>query len=43
MLTLLDISKAKKLLGWKPLTSLRGAVDKTVSWYTLNHKTAKDS
>lgn len=32
----LDISKAKKLLGWKAKTSLYGGLVKTVEWYRKN-------
>jgi len=30
---LLDIGKAKLLLGWRPRLALREAVDMTVEWY----------
>lgn len=35
-ITWADITKAKKLLDWKPQTSLNQGLEKTVSWYIKN-------
>jgi nucleoside-diphosphate-sugar epimerase len=37
-----DISKAKKLLGWKPQTTLKSGVEHLVNWYNKNQSWAKD-
>ena len=42
MLTLLDSSKAKKLLGWKPKWPLKQGLEATVAWYRKHYK-ATDS
>lgn len=34
----LDISKASKLLGWKPEVSLKEGINKTISWYLKSHR-----
>jgi len=36
--TFADISKAKKLLGWSPNTSLKDGLTKTVKWYRDIHQ-----
>ena len=33
---LVDISKAERLLGWKPKTDLREGLEKTINWYKEN-------
>jgi nucleoside-diphosphate-sugar epimerase len=35
-----DISKATKLLGWRPSVSLNQGIKKTVDWYVRNHDEA---
>jgi nucleoside-diphosphate-sugar epimerase len=35
-----DISKATKLLGWRPSVSLNQGIQKTVDWYVRNHDEA---
>lgn len=37
-----DIQKAKKLLGWQPLTDLPSGIKKTVAWYKENRHWIKD-
>ncbi len=37
-----DITKASKLLGWRPQTSFREGVSQLVSWYFENREWAKD-
>ncbi len=37
-----DIENAKKLLGWKPATTLEEGIKKTVEWYKENKDWAKD-
>jgi len=37
-----DIEKAKKLLGWKPETSLDEGLKRTVNWYLENKNWVKD-
>ena len=32
----LDISKVKKLFGWKPKVKLDSGIEKTIDWYTNN-------
>ena len=32
----LDVSRMKKELSWKPATSLREGLQKTVEWYAAN-------
>jgi len=34
----LDISRAKKLLGWEPQVSLEEGLRKTIEWYVKTHK-----
>ena len=34
----LDISKARKLLGWEPQVSLEQGMKRTIDWYTRTHK-----
>ena len=36
-----DISKARKLLGWRPQTPLREGIRKTVAWYLENREWAR--
>ncbi len=36
--TMADITKAGKLLGWQPQTSLRAGLEKTVDWYCRNRE-----
>lgn len=38
-----DISKASKLLGWRPQTSIEEGIIKTVEWYLENRVWLKDS
>jgi len=33
---LIDISKAEKLIGFKPKTSLKEGIKKTIEWYRKN-------
>jgi GDP-L-fucose synthase len=35
---LIDISKAEKVLGFKPKTSLKEGINKTIEWYKKNSK-----
>jgi UDP-glucuronate 4-epimerase len=35
-----DISKATRLLGWRPSVSLNQGIQKTVDWYVRNHDEA---
>jgi nucleoside-diphosphate-sugar epimerase len=37
-----DISKAERLLGWKPETSFRKGVEALVAWYRENRDWARD-
>lgn len=37
-----DISKAKKLLNWKPKINLEEGIEKTVKWYMENKRWVKD-
>jgi UDP-glucuronate 4-epimerase len=37
-----DISKAKKMLDWKPQTSFRDGMRQLVTWYEENRAWAKD-
>jgi UDP-glucuronate 4-epimerase len=41
-ITWADISKAKKLLGWTPKTSIEEGINKTVKWYLENQVWTKD-
>jgi nucleoside-diphosphate-sugar epimerase len=34
----LDISRAKKLLGWAPKISLEEGLSRTIKWYMSTHK-----
>ena len=34
----LDISRAKKLLGWEPIFSLEEGLKRTIDWYVKTHK-----
>ncbi len=36
-----DISKARRLLGWRPQTPLRQGIDNTVAWYLENREWAR--
>lgn len=38
-----DISKAKKLLGWKPRTTLEEGIKRTVEWFEENWNWIKDT
>jgi nucleoside-diphosphate-sugar epimerase len=31
-----DISKAKKILGWRPTVELKEGIERTVAWYREN-------
>jgi len=42
MATWADISKAKKVLGWEPGTTLKDGLKKLVAWYNENRSWAKD-
>ena len=42
METWADISKAKKLLGWKPEVSLEEGLEKSVDWYMDNRHWLKE-
>ncbi|MBI2430639.1 MAG: hypothetical protein HYV39_01340, partial [Candidatus Levybacteria bacterium] len=33
---LMDMTRAKKLLGFKPLTSLKQGIKETIDWYLAN-------
>ena len=37
-----DVSKARKLLDWKPQYNMRAGVEKLVEWYNANRDWAKD-
>jgi len=37
-----DISKAERLLGWRPQSTFQSGVDQLVHWYQENQEWAKD-
>jgi UDP-glucuronate 4-epimerase len=39
--TYADVSKAEKLLGYRPQTAIRGGVAKYVEWYRQTHTTGR--
>lgn len=37
-----DISRARKLLNWEPVTSIEKGIERTVAWYMQNRSWARD-
>ena len=37
-----DITRARELLGWRPLVSIEGGIQRTVEWYLENREWAKN-
>jgi len=37
-----DIQKAKRLLGWQPVTLFEGGIQRTITWYREHREWAKD-
>jgi len=40
MKKILDVTRMKEILEWKPATDLRRGLERTISWYNANKKEA---